>query len=180
MKTNTMKSKFLNWISFSFMAMCLAVIPACFTTNTPPETPEQATERRERRAKRIVEMAAYDAAFIELDGEKNTAKKRAVFMNITNELATFMAEANPSPVDAAAYVKSLPIGYLKTVEGQLIASGVLIIIDETFGDQYQVNTSQLKPIIEAGIRGFGRAIEYAERNPYVPPAPKQPKSKVGN
>lgn len=174
----TINRKFCSWVAYSVLATCLSILPACIT-QPAPQTPEQVAERRERRAKRIVEMATYDVALVELKGRENTPSNRAKFSAITNQLSSFLSVTNITSNDISAYVSSLPIGALKTIEGQIIAGGVLIVVDEVVGDKYQITTpAQVKPLIESAMKGFGRAIEFAERNPYEPPTAKPAKVKI--
>jgi hypothetical protein len=155
----------------------IGLLTGCVTNQTPL-TPAQKTEQRIQRAKRIAEAAAFDSALLEMKDKNNTPQNRAMFAGITNQLAGFLGATNISPTDVAAYISTLPIKQLKTMEGQMIAGGVLMIIDEVLGDTYAVDVSKLTPVIESAIKGFGRAIQFAEANPYVPPAPKPAKTNV--
>lgn len=142
------------------------------TTNSVPLTPEQKSEQVIRRATRITEMAAFDSGVLFLQGKNNTGENRAVVKGIRQQLAGFATSSTVTPSDIAAYIAQLPIPQLKTVEGQLIAGGVITIVDEVFADKYQIDTSKIAPVIQAAIRGFDRASQFAEANPYVPPKPK--------
>lgn len=165
---NTMKR------TFSLLAVaCLAIglFTNC-TTNNAPLTPEQRSEQIIQRAKRITDLAAFDTAIGFLNGKNNTAENRAVISGIKTQLQGFANSTNVTPADVAAYIAQLPIPQLKTLQGQLIAGGVLTIVDEVFSDRYQIDATKIGPVIQAAIGGFTRALQFAEANPYVPPAPK--------
>ncbi len=158
------------------------LLTGCTTTQSTPLTPEQKSEQTLRRATRITEMAAYDAGILLLKGKNNTAENRAVLASITNQLTGFGAATNATVADVTAYIAQLPIPQLKTAEGQLIAGGVLMIVDEVFADKYLIDTSKIGPVIQSALKGFSRALQFtadqplAEKPPKKAEAPRRPEA----
>lgn len=168
--------------TFNLLAVAVlacGLFTACSTTPSTPLTPEQKSAQTLRRATRITEMAAYDAGVLFLKDKNNTAENRAVVAGITNQLTGFIAASNATVGDIAAYIAQLPIPQLKTTEGQLIAGGVLIVVDEVFADKYQIDTGKIGPVAQSAVQGFSRALMFAEANPYVAKAPRPPKDTNG-
>lgn len=168
-----MRNKSLSLLAVALLA-CGLFTTGC-VNNSVPLSPEAKSEAGLRRAKRIAEMAAFDAATLMLNEKNNTAENRAVIRGITNDLAGFASLTNAAVADVSGYIAQLPIPQLKTVEGRIIAGSVLLVVDEVFDERYQIDTSRLRPITEAASRGFARALMYAESNPYVAKAPRPPK-----
>jgi hypothetical protein len=152
--------------------IAIGLITGCTTANL---TPEERVASKERRIARITELTTFDAGILLLREKDNTAVNRQVLASITNQLAGALGQSNITSADISSYIASLPIKEFKTVEGQLITGPVIFIIDDIVGDKMVVDGATLRPVITAAMRGFGRAIEFAEKNPYVPPAPKPTK-----
>lgn len=163
-------------IPLAAVILAVGLLTGCQTSNVPL-TPDEKSARTIQRAKRITEMATFDAGVLALRGQKNSPANRAVIVGITNQLAGFLAMSNITPSDVSAYIAQLPIKELKTVEGQIIAGAVLMVVDEITGENIYIDAGRLGFVIESAIKGLGRAIQFAEANPYVPPVvkPKPPK-----